>query len=166
LRARILVFAAACAAVAAQPLRAAEGALGEQKTITSTGARALVDSCLAYAQRNNQAVGIAVVDPYGNLIDYHTMSGTNVIAGESAILKAKTAVRWWRSTEELNARVLGEQNVAPVWIGDFPQRGGVPIVVGGVVVGGMGIGGGGGDDCAKAASAAVLPGATTTVPGQ
>lgn len=167
-RCTVLILAVTCTLFSPQALRAAgvEGVLGEQKTITSTGARALVDSCLAYARRNNQAVGIAVVDPYGNLIDYHTMGGTNVIAGESAILKAKTAVRWWRSTEELNARVLGEQNVAPVWIGDFPQRGGVPIVVGGVVVGGMGIGGGGGDDCAKAAIAAVLPGATTTVPGQ
>ena len=163
----ILSGALAFAVVALVPAaRAAdEGLIGAQKTLTSTGARALVDSCLAYARRNNQRIGIAVVDPFGNLIDYHTMGGTNVIAGESAILKATTAVRWWRSTEELNARVLAEQNVAPVWIGDFPQRGGVPIVIDGVVVGGMGIGGGGGDDCAKAAIAAVLPGAVTAVPG-
>jgi glc operon protein GlcG len=142
----------------------AQELIGAQPTVTATGARALVDACLAYAKTNRQRVGIAVVDPHGNLLDYHTMEGTNVIAGESAILKAKTAVRWRQPTEELNARVLKEENVAPVWIGDFPQRGGVPIFVKGEIVGGMGIGGGGGDECAKAAIAAVLKNATTTPP--
>jgi len=137
--------------------------VGDQRTVLSTGARALVDSCLAYADQNNLKVGVAVVDPYGNLLDYHTMEGTNVIAGESAILKARTAVRWWRSTEELNQRVQNWDNVAPVWAGDFPQRGGVPIVMDGVVIGAMGIGGGGGDACAIHAIESVL-GATTTVP--
>ena len=137
--------------------------IGEQKTVTSTGARALVDACLAHARRNNLRVGVAVVDPYGNLLDYHTMEGTNVIAGESAVLKAKTAVRWWRSTQELNERVLREENVAPVWAGDFPQQGGVPIFINGVIVGGMGIGGGRGDECAKIAIAAVLGNTATTV---
>ena len=134
--------------------------VGDQRTVLSTGARALVDSCLDYARANNLRVGIAVVDPYGNLLDYHTMEGTNVIAGESAILKAKTAVRWWRSTEDLNQRVQNWDNVAPVWAGDFPQRGGVPIVLDGIVIGAMGIGGGGGDGCAKHAIETVLGAAT------
>ena len=142
----------------AQPL------IGQQPTLTGTGARALVDACLAHARRNNLHVGIAVVDPYGNLLDYHTMEGTNVIAGESAVLKAKTAVRWWRSTTELNERVVKQENVAPVWIGDFPQTGGVPIFMNGVIVGGMGIGGGRGDECAKVAVRSVLQGATTDPP--
>ena len=137
--------------------------VGEQRTVLSTGARALVDSCLDYARANNLRVGVAVVDPYGNLLDYHTMEGTNVIAGESAILKAKTAVRWWRSTEELNQRVQNWDNVAPVWAGDFPQRGGVPIFMDGVIIGAMGIGGGGGDACAKHAVETVL-GASTERP--
>ncbi|MEY4878888.1 MAG: hem-degrading, partial [Pseudomonadota bacterium] len=98
-----------------------------------------------------------------NLLDYHTMEGTNVIAGESAILKAKTAVRWWRSTADLNQRVQNWDNVAPVWAGDFPQRGGVPIVMDGIVIGAMGIGGGGGDACAVQAIETVL-GATTLLP--
>jgi glc operon protein GlcG len=136
--------------------------LGEQKTITGTGARALVDACLAYAKTNNLRVGIAVVDPYGNLLDYHTMDGTNVIAGESAVLKAKTSVRWWRPTIELNERVKSEENIAPVWAGDFPQEGGVPIFINGTIVGAMGIGGGRGDACAKAAVASVFGNSATT----
>ena len=142
----------------AQPL------IGQQPTLTGTGARALVDACLAHARRNDLRVGIAVVDPYGNLLDYHTMEGTNVIAGESAILKAKTAVRWWRSTTDLNERVLKQENVAPVWIGDFPQTGGIPIFMNGTIVGAMGIGGGRGDECAKTAVGSVLRGATTEPP--
>ena len=135
-----------------------------QPVLTSTGARVLVDACLDYARKNNLKVGVAVVDPTGNLLDYHTMEGTDLIAGESAILKAKTAVRWWQSTEELNKRVKNQDNIAPVWIGDFPQEGGVPIFMAGVIVGGMGIGGGRGDICAKAAIASVLSQATTTPP--
>jgi len=142
---------------------AAQQYVGDQRTMLSAGARALVDSCLEYAQQNNLRVGVAVVDPYGNLLDYHTMEGTNVIAGESAILKAKTAVRWWRSTEELNQRVQNWDNVAPVWAGDFPQRGGVPIFMEGIVIGAMGIGGGDGDACAKHAIETVL-GASTERP--
>ena len=136
--------------------------LGEQKTITGTGARALVDACLAYAKTNNLRVGVAVVDPYGNLLDYHTMEGTNVIAGESAVLKAKTSVRWWRPTVELNERVKNWDNVAPVWAGDFPQDGGIPIFINGVIVGAMGIGGGRGDACAKSAVAAIFGNTATT----
>ena len=145
------------------PLAHAQEHVGDQRTVLSTGARALVDSCLDYAAENNLRVGIAVVDPYGNLLDYHTMEGTNVIAGESTILKAKTSVRWWRSTEELNQRVENWDNVAPVWAGDFPQRGGVPIVMDGIVIGAMGIGGGGGDACAIHAIETVL-GASTELP--
>jgi glc operon protein GlcG len=163
MRSVILALAALCgAAISAQA--AAPAFVGEQKTLTGTGARALVDACLAHARQNNLHVGIAVVDPYGNLLDYHTMEGTNVIAGESAILKAKTAVRWWRSTTDLGERVLRSENVAPVWIGDFPQTGGVPIFIDGVIIGGMGIGGGRGDACAKAAVAAVLKNASTEAP--
>jgi uncharacterized protein GlcG (DUF336 family) len=90
------------------------------------------------------------------------MGGTNVIAGESAILKAKTAVRWWRSTAELNERVKNWDNVAPVWAGDFPQQGGVPIFMNGTIVGAMGIGGGRGDECARVAIQAVLGSAAST----
>ena len=156
--AALLVFGTAVAQQAG-----AQEYVGDQRTVLSTGARALVDSCLDYARQNNLRVGVAVVDPYGNLFDYHTMEGTNVIAGESAIRKAKTAVRWWRSTEDLNQRVQNWDNVAPVWAGDFPQRGGVPIFMDGIVVGAMGIGGGGGDACAKHAIETVL-GASTERP--
>ena len=140
----------------------AQALIGEQKTILSTGARALVDACLDFARARDLKIGVAVVDPYGHLLDYHTMEGTNVIAGESAILKAKTAVRWWRSTEEMNQRVRDWVNVAPVWIGDFPQRGGLPIVVDGTVVGGIGIGGGGGDACVQSAIEEVLGSSAST----
>lgn len=162
---RILGIAALTVALAAAGGASAQDYVGAQQTVLATGARALVDACLDYARTNNLRVGIAVVDPYGNLLDYHTMEGTNVIAGESAILKAKTAARWWRPTEEMNRRVQNWENVAPVWAGDFPQEGGVPIVRDGIVIGAMGIGGGRGDACAIHAIETVL-GAQTSLPQQ
>jgi hypothetical protein len=73
------------------PCRAQEF-IGAQRAITTTGAPALVVACLAYARAgraNNQRAGSAVVDPYGNLLDYRSMEDTNVIAGESAILEKR-----------------------------------------------------------------------------
>jgi glc operon protein GlcG len=163
MRGRFLGIAVLTAGLAAAGGASAQELTGAQQTVLATGARALTDSCLAYARENNLRVGIAVVDPYGNLLDYHTMEGTNVIAGESAILKAKTAARWWRPTVEMNERVRNWENVAPVWAGDFPQDGGVPIVMDGIVIGAMGIGGGRGDACAVHAIETVL-GATTVMP--
>src|SRR5215510_11806836 len=45
------------------------------KVISSAGARALVDSCVTWAQKNNQVVAIAILDWGGNLIESHAMEG-------------------------------------------------------------------------------------------
>jgi glc operon protein GlcG len=132
----------------------AQSAFIDRKQVSPATARKLVDACIARAEQQKQIVGCAVVDIAGVLVDFHTMGGQATFA-ETAILKAKTAAHWQRTTSALEDDVNSKRNGASVWIGDFPRAGGVPIMVDGQVAGAMGVGGGS-EDLAKAAIEAVL----------
>ena len=156
------VLAASLLATAWAAPASAQDLLTVRKTLTSTAARALVDSCVAYATAHKQTVAAAVVDSAGILLEFHAMQGSTVTNIESAPLKARASVRWRRSTQSLGERVRSGENQAPVWLGDLPQRGAVPIVVDGEVVGAMGIGGAASDDCAIQAIKSVFAGKALT----
>jgi glc operon protein GlcG len=119
--------------------------------ISSAGARGLVEGCTAWAQKNNTAVAMAVLDWGGNLVESHAMEGVAPNAIDTALLKAKNALRWRRPSSETAQIVKSGQNLAPTYImGDFPQPGAVPIVVNGQVIGSMGVSSGDGEKCAAA----------------
>jgi glc operon protein GlcG len=132
------------------------------KIISSAGARALVDSCSAWAQKNNQVVAIAVLDWGGNVIESHAMEGAPMNAIDTALLKAKSALRWRRPTSETNKLVKSGENLAPTFMNDFPQPGALPILINGQVIGSMGVSGADGEKCAQAAVDAVFKGQATT----
>src|SRR5580765_8439501 len=75
------------------------------KVLSSAGARALVDACAAWAERNKQIVAIAILDWGGNLIESHAMEGAPMNAIDTALLKAKSALRWRRPTSETTKMV-------------------------------------------------------------
>ena len=80
------------------------------------------------------------------------------LLSETAVLKAKTAAHWRRPTKDLEEEVNKQVNGAPVWIGDFPRVGGIPIMIDGQFAGAIGIGGGSKwEECAQAAFDAVIP---------
>ena len=128
------------------------------KVISSAGARALVDQCAAWAQKNNQVVAIAILDWGGNLIESHAMEGAAANAIDTALLKAKSALRWRRPTSETNKMVRSGENLAPTFMNDFPQPGAVPILLNNQVIGAMGVSGADGEKCAQAAIDAVFKG--------
>ncbi len=132
------------------------------KIISSAGARALVDACSAWAAKNKQTVAIAVLDWGGNLIESHAMEGAAANAIDTALLKAKSALRWRRPTSETNKMVRSGENLAPTFMNDFPQPGALPIVVNGQVIGAMGVSSGQGEQCAQAAIDAVFKGQATS----
>jgi uncharacterized protein GlcG (DUF336 family) len=150
---RILSAAVAIAACCASAV-SAQGLLSDRKVISSEAAQKIVDACSAIAAKSRADIAIAVVDPSGNLLDFHAMEGATEAAITTAQLKAKTAARWRRTTEDLFQRVNKQVNRAPEWLGDFPQPGGYPLFVGGQLIGAVGAGGGNGtedEDCAKGA---------------
>ena len=132
------------------------------KVISSAGARALADSCAAWAEKNKQIVAIAILDWAGNLIESHAMEGAPMNAIDTALLKAKSALRWRRATSETNKMVRSGENLAPTFMNDFPQPGALPIIMNGQLIGAMGVSSGEGEKCAQAAIDAVFKGQATS----
>jgi glc operon protein GlcG len=132
------------------------------KVISSAGARALVDACSVWAEQNKQIVAMAILDWGGNLIESHAMEGAPMNAIDTALLKAKSALRWRRPTSETNKMVRSGENLAPTFMHDFPQPGALPIVVNNQVIGAMGVSGADGEKCAQAAMDAVFNGQATS----
>jgi uncharacterized protein GlcG (DUF336 family) len=145
----LLAVSSAADVWAASPIR-------EIKIISSAGARGLVDGCTAWAEKNHTIVAMAVLDWGGNLIESHAMEGAAANAIDTALLKAKSALRWRRATSETNKIVRTGQNLAPAFMGDFPQNGAIPLVVDGQVIGAMGVSSGDGEKCAQAGMDAVF----------
>jgi uncharacterized protein GlcG (DUF336 family) len=132
------------------------------KIISSSGARALVDTCAEWAGKNKQIVAIAILDWGGNLIESHAMEGAPANAIDTALLKAKSALRWRRPTSETNRLVKTGENLAPTFMNDFPQPGALPIILNGQVIGAMGVSGADGEKCAQAAIDVVFKSQATT----
>ena len=132
------------------------------KVISSAAARAMADACTAWGEQNKQVLAMAVLDWGGNLIEFHAMDGAQMNAIETALLKAKSALRWRRPTSETNKIVRSGENLAPTFMNDFPQPGALPVVLNGQVIGAMGVSGADGEKCAQAAIDAVFKGQATT----
>jgi glc operon protein GlcG len=134
----------------------AQAMVREQKVISTAGARAMVDACTAWAERNHLTLAMSVLDWAGNQIESHAMEGAAANSIDTALLKAKSALRWRRPTSEMNKIVRSGQNLAPTFMHDFPQPGALPIVVDGDVIGAMGVSSADGEKCAQAAIDAVF----------
>src|SRR5947208_858035 len=151
-----LIPLAAVAAIALAAEASADAMVREQKVITSAGARAMVDACTAWAERNRQTLAMSVLDWAGNQLESHAMEGAGANSIDTALLKAKSALRWRRPTSEMNQIVRSGQNLAPTFMHDFPQPGALPIMVDGQLIGAMGVSGADGEKCAQAAIDAVF----------
>ena len=132
------------------------------KVISSAGARALADACTAWAVQNKTAVAMAILDWGGNVVESHAMEGVAANGIDTALLKAKSALRWRRATSETNRIVRSGENLAPTFMNDFPQPGALPIMVNGQVIGAMGVSSGDGEKCAQAAIDKVFGKPTST----
>jgi uncharacterized protein GlcG (DUF336 family) len=155
LRSRLIPLTA-IAAIAFATQASAEAMVRQQKVISSAGARAMVDACTAWAERNHQILAMSVLDWAGNLVESHAMEGAGANSIDTALLKAKSALRWRRPTSEMNQVVRSGQNLAPTFMHDFPQPGALPILIDGEMIGAMGVSGADGEKCAQAAIDAVF----------
>jgi len=131
--------------------------------VSSAGARALADACTSWAEKNKLVLAMAIIDWGGNVLESHAMEGAAANAIETALLKARSALRWRRPTSETNKLVKSGENLAPTFMNDFPQPGALPIILDGQVIGAMGVSSGDGEKCAGAAIEAVFKGQATFV---
>lgn len=114
----------------------------QKRSITLDGARTVIAAAKAYAVKNNAPGGvIAVVDDGGNLVALERLDGTFSAGANISVGKAKTAVMFKRPTKFFED-VIKNGRTAMVALPDFtPLQGGVPIVVDGELVGGVGVSG-------------------------
>ena len=156
MRVSYLIPLTAIAAIAFASEASAQAMVREQKVITSAGARAMVDACTAWAEHNHMTLAMSVLDWAGNEVESHAMEGAGANSIDTALLKAKSALRWRRPTSEMNKIVRSGQNLAPTFMHDFPQPGALPIMIDDDMIGAMGVSGADGEKCAQAAIDAVF----------
>ncbi|HEX8288859.1 MAG TPA: heme-binding protein [Pyrinomonadaceae bacterium] len=114
----------------------------EKKSITLEGARQVIAGAKEYARQNSAPGGvIAVVDDGGNLIALERLDGTFTAGANISIGKAKTAVMFKRPTK-IFEDIIKNGRTSMVALPDFtPLQGGVPIMIDGQIVGGVGVSG-------------------------
>jgi uncharacterized protein GlcG (DUF336 family) len=138
---------------------AAQAQLPSKRVLTLEAARHVAAAAEAEARKHNWAVSIAVVDDAGHLILFHRLDGAKLVAIDIAMRKARTAVFFQDATKSLEEEVTkgGRTALLPIE-GFMPLEGGVPLMVGGQMVGAVGVSGVTGHQdaqCALAGAAAL-----------
>jgi len=104
-------------------------------------AKKLAAGAAAEAHRNNWRVAIAIVDTHGFLKYYEMMDDTQTASAAVAVDKARTAAMFRRPTKMLEEAIAGGRHALLGMHGATPIEGGLPIVMNGKVIGGIGISG-------------------------
>jgi glc operon protein GlcG len=128
--------------------------------ITTEQAKKAVSGALAEARTNNWSMAVAVVDPGGILVYFEKMDDTQNASSKIAIDKAVSAALFKRPTKTFQDSVeRGGIGLRVMTLrGAMPVEGGVPLIVDGKIVGGLGVSGGTAEQdgqCAKAATDAM-----------
>ena len=116
--------------------------IADKKSLTLDGARVVIAGAKQYAAANKAPGGvIAVVDDGGNLVALERLDGTFSAGANISVGKAKTAVMFKRPTKVFE-EIIKNGRTAMVALPDFtPLQGGVPIMIDGEIVGGVGVSG-------------------------
>ncbi len=113
-------------------------------TLTIEGAKKVIAASVAYARKNNAPGGvIAVVDDGGNLMALERLDGTFAAGATISIGKARTAVLFKRPTKVFED-IIKNGRTAMVALPDSlftPLQGGIPIIIDGQIVAGVGVSG-------------------------
>jgi glc operon protein GlcG len=125
-----------------------------RRTLTLDAARKVAAAAEAEAKKNSWAVAIAVVDDGGHLVVFNRIDGAKLGVADIAIRKARTAVYFQGETKGLEEEV-GKNGRTPLLAieGFMPLEGGVPLMVGGQLVGAVGVSGATGQQDAQCATA-------------
>ena len=125
--------------------------------ITTEQAKRAASLALAEARANSWAMAAAVVDPNGTLVYFEKIDDTQHASPEIAIDKAKSAAMFKRPTKTFQDSVerAGVGLRVMMLRGAMPVEGGVPLMIDGKIVGGLGVSGGTAEQdgqCCKAAT--------------
>jgi glc operon protein GlcG len=123
----------------------AGSAVPRQPVLPLALAQKMVAACVALAVRENWKMHIAVKDAGDDLVTYARMDGSPIGSQQGAMLKASSAASIGISTGMLAKFAFDPKTGAPTATafipGAVPMAGGLPIKVGNVLVGGIGVSG-------------------------
>jgi uncharacterized protein GlcG (DUF336 family) len=130
----------------------------DKKTLTLAAAKKMADAAQAQAESNNLPLVIAILDAGGDLIVLHRMDTAQLGSIEIAQAKARTSLRYRRPSKAF-ADSLNSGNTHILRLpGVLPSGGGLPVEIGGMIVGAIGISGATSEEdeeCARTAIAAL-----------
>src|SRR5215475_1098080 len=133
----ILSFASSSGAIASAQT-------ADKKTLALDGAERVIAAAKAEAARVKAPGGvIAVVDAGGNLMALERLDGTFAAGANISIGKARTAVLFQKPTKVFED-IINKGRTAMAALPDSfftPLQGGIPVVVDGQIVGGVGVSG-------------------------
>ncbi len=149
---------------AAEPAKGKPLVIRNQVRLTLDGARTIIAAAAVQAASMNIKQNIAVVDDGGHLLSFDRMDGARPASGYTAITKATTAATFRQPTGPIPAGTANPDPLLNLSLQLAAQSsggkittllGGLPIVVVGQVIGGVGVGGGSGEQDAQVARAGV-----------
>lgn len=126
------------------PIESANAQTVNKRTLTLDGARQVIAAAIEYARKNNAPGGvIAVVDDGGNLMALERLDGTFAAGATISIGKARTSALFKKPTKVFED-IIKNGRTAMTALPDSlftPLQGGIPIMVDGQIVGGVGVSG-------------------------
>ena len=131
---------------------------GYGPNINITAAKKIAAGVVAECAANKWNVAVAVVDTAGNLVYFERIEDTQTVSMDIAVMKAKGAALYRRPTRVFAEQINKGNPAFATLPGVVGSPGGVPIFVGGKVIGAVGVSGVTGDQdeqCAKAGVAAM-----------
>ena len=112
-----------------------------RRIIDNAGAAAVLDAAEQAANAQGHRVVIAIVDPWGELIELRRTEGAQVASSRVAVDKARTAAIFVRPSREMEEQVTNGRIGALALHGASALIGGIPLVYEGEVVGAIGTSG-------------------------
>jgi glc operon protein GlcG len=123
--------------------------------ISTEAAKRIAAAAIAEARKNNWAMAVAIVDTGGYLVYFERMPDTQLGSVEISMEKAKSAALFRRPTKSFqDTLAAGGEGLRMLGLaGAVPVAGGIPIIVGGKVIGAVGASGGSSDQDGRTAQA-------------
>src|SRR5919202_1880623 len=112
-----------------------------RRIIDDAGASAVIDAAETEANAHGHRVVLAVVDPWGELVELRRTPGAQVASSRVAVDKARTAAIFVRPSREMEEQVTNGRLGALALHGASCLVGGIPLTVDGEVVGAIGTSG-------------------------
>jgi uncharacterized protein GlcG (DUF336 family) len=136
----------------------------ERRTLSLEGARRVLDTAIAEAARMGRHVSVAVLGDNGQLKAFAAMDGASILSTETARKKALTVIKVGKATRDFASELKAEMAEEPELFhgmlameGIATFGGGVPIRIGGQLVGAVAVSGASSaDDEAIARTAAAV----------